>query len=424
MRTGLAGSLLVMLVTGGFAGASDWPRFRGPNGAGQGQGDAIPAAWTDADHNWKVKLAGSGSASPVVIGNRIFVTSASAGANGNQISVQCLKTSDGRTLWQRKYDSDDPRRYRYNSPAVSTPAADTKHVYLPLPSPRRYRVVAIDHAGKEKWQREFDGLKTDHGGGGGSLILHDGMVIVVCDHQKPNSYAAALDCVTGKVRWKVARASGGEATYATPCIYQPKNGPAQLILSSYKCGMTSLDPQTGKTNWQIESIYNKRCVGSAFVYAPDAGPHLLYGSCGGAGGAKPCTLVAVAPGDPANGIKPKRVYTLTNRYIPYVPTGVIKGDLLILPDDSGAVTCVKAATGQKLWRQRVGRGFYSSPVVVGDRVYCVTRRGKLAVFAASDTYKLLGTTDLHEKCHATPAVAGGVLYVRTFTHLISVGGKR
>jgi len=424
MRTALAGSLLVMLVMGGVAGASDWPRFRGPNGAGQGQGDAIPVTWTDADHNWKVKLAGSGSASPVVISDHIFVTSAAAGADKNQISVQCLKTSDGSTVWQRVYDSDDTRRYRYSSPAISTPAADSQRVYIPLPSPRRYRVVAIDHAGTEKWQLELDGLKTDHGGGGGSPILHNGMVIVVCDHQKPNSYVAALDCATGTIRWKVPRASGGEATYATPCIYQPKKGPAQLILSSFQCGMTSLDPRTGKTNWQLDGIYDKRCVSSLFVYAPDAGPHLLFGGCGGAGGAKRRTLVAVAPGDPANGSKPKLVYTLRNRHVPYVATGVIKGDLLILANDSGSVACAKVATGEKLWRKRAGRSFYSSPVVVGDRVYCLTRQGKMVVLAASDTYKLLGTTDLGEKCDATPAVAGGVMYVRTFTHLISVGGRK
>jgi outer membrane protein assembly factor BamB len=422
MRTVLTGSLLITLMTFGLVEAADWPRFRGPNGAGQGQGDAIPVAWTDKDHNWKVKLPGSGSASPVVIGDRIFVTS--AGPEKGQIIVQCLKASDGSTLWQRTYDSGDKHRYRYNSPVVSTPAADDKHLYVPLPTRQRYRVLAIDHAGKDKWQCDLPGLRTDHGAGGGSLIVHDGMVIVVCDHQEPNSYAAAFDCATGKVRWKVARKSGGEATYATPCIYQPRRGPAQLILSSLKCGMASLDPRTGKANWQLEGIYDKRCVGSVFAYTPDTGPHLLYGSCGGGGGAKPCTLVAVVPGNAADGTKPKLAYTLRNRNIPYVPTGVIKGDLLFLPDDSGIVTCARAATGQTLWRKGIRRSLYSSPVIVGDRIYFATRKGTMIVLAAADTYKLLGTTDLGEKCHATPAVAGGVMYIRTFTHLISVGGKK
>jgi len=419
MRAGLVESLLIVLTVG-LAGASDWPRFRGPNGAGRGGGDAIPVTWTDADLNWKVELAGSGSASPVVIGARIFLTSAAEG----KIVVQCLGTSDGGELWRRTYDPEDKRRYVHNSSAVSTPAADGSQVYIPLPSPQSCRVVAIDHAGIEKWQRRLAGLKTDHGAGGGSLILHDGMVIVVCDHQKPDSYAAALDCATGEVRWKVARESGGEATYSTPCIYQPRKGPAQLILSSYQCGMTSLDPRTGKTNWQVKGIYDRRCVGSGFVYAPDDGPHLLFGSCGGGGGGKPGTLVAVAPGSPAKGTKPRRVYSLRNRYMPYVPTGVVKGDLLILPDDSGIVTCARAATGETLWRHGIKGRLYSSPVVVGDRVYLATRKGEMVVLAASDTFKLLGRTDLGEKCQATPAIAGGVLYVRTFTHLISVGGRK
>jgi outer membrane protein assembly factor BamB len=414
--------LLVLPTRARSATAADWPRFRGPNGTGHGQGDAIPIAWTDSDHNWRITLAGPGSSSPVVIDDRIFVTSATNGTN--RIVVQCFKTSNGSLLWQQTYDSGDRHRYKYTSVAISTPTADREHVYISLPSRERYRVVALDHSGKEKWRHDLPGLRTDHGGGGGSLIIHDGMLIAACDHQEPNSYAAALDCATGRLRWKTPRASGGEATYATPCIYQPVEGPAQLILSSYKCGMTSLDPHSGKMNWELTGIYDRRCVGSVLVHAPDAGPHLLYGTCGGAGGTKPCTLVAVAPGDPMAGTEPGLVYSLKNRYIPYVPTGLVTGELLVLPDDSGYVTCVQATTGKTLWRQGLKGRLYSSPVLIGDRIYFATRQGKMVVLAAADTYKLLGTSNLGETCDATPAVAGGVLYVRTRTHLLSVGGKK
>jgi len=407
------GSLLVRIaLLLGFAvpaTGQEWTRFRGPHGSGQSEATTIPTTWTSQDYKWRVKLPGIGYSSPVVWGNRIFVTCAFE-ENATRI-IRCLDTSDGSLLWKRSFESTTYKKNSLNSYAAASPAVDKGHVYVVWTTPTQFIVLALTQdKGREVWRRDLGSYAARHGSGA-SPIVFDGMVIVP-NEQSPKSSAIALDPRTGKTRWETELPveRGG---YATPCLYRPDEGPPQLILAGSAYGLISLDPYNGKENWAIK-VFEDRVVGSPAVAAG-----LIFGNCGQGGGGK--RMVAVRPGLPSNGNKPELVYD-NRRSMPYVPTPVACGRLLFLFSDSGVVTCLDAPSGDIHWQQRVGGKFFGSPVRVADRIYCMSRDGEMVVLAAADEYRLLGKFSLEEPSNSTPAIADGVMYLRTDSHLMAIGG--
>lgn len=407
----LASCLLLLLMSVTSALAQPWPRFRGPNGEGLSEATTIPVTWTDKDYLWKVKLAASGQSSPVVWGPRIFVTSA-LDADGTQI-LQCLKTSDGSQLWQRQFASITHHKHAMNAYASSTPALDAQRVYLAWATPKNYLVVALDQErGEELWRRDLGPFVAEHGFGASPIVYED-MVILINDQDGPSN-VTALDCATGKTRWQAPRRTE-KAGYSTPCIFQPEGGSPQLVLSSWAHGLTGLEPRSGKTIWEL-GVFKHRVVGS-----PTLASGLIVASAGTGGIGK--RLVAVQPGNPDKAVEPKLAYEVTGS-LPYVPTSVIKGDLLFLWYDRGVVSCLDAPTGKIHWRERIGGDYFSSPVRVADRLYNVTREGKVVVLAAAKEFRPLGEIALGEASKSTPAIADGVMYLRTLSQLMAVGGGK
>ena len=232
------------------ASAQEWSRFRGPNGSGVSSATTIPVRWTEKDHLWKVKLPGVGHSSPVLWGDRIFLTSGEE-ESGKRFVI-CLRATDGGRLWTRELPGERHGKHADNSFASATPAVDASHVYLSWATPKEYIVQALDHDGKDVWRVDLGPFKSGHGFGS-SPIVHDDLVIVAND-QDGKSSLVALDRQTGKTRWQVARQC--KASYATPVVYQPKGKPAELILTSWELGITSIDPKTGQKNWE-QDIFSK-----------------------------------------------------------------------------------------------------------------------------------------------------------------------
>jgi outer membrane protein assembly factor BamB len=243
-------------------------------------------------------------------------------------------------------------------------------------------------------------------------MVWEDLVIVPNDQDGPST-VVALDTVTGKTRWQADRRSE-KAAFSTPCIFQPEGGKPQLILSSWAHGISSLDPQTGKTYWELP-VFQFRAVGSPTVAAG-----LIFASAGVGGVGR--QMVAIRPGDPDSAAEAKVVYRPNNPF-PYVPVPVAKGNLVFLWQDKGIVTCLDGPTGKVHWRERVGGDYFSSPVRVADRLYCPTRNGEMVVLAASDHFQQLARFSLGDKAHSTPAVAGDTMYIRTFSQLAAIGGK-
>jgi outer membrane protein assembly factor BamB len=395
------------------AEAQEWSRFRGPNGSGESEAATIPITWTTKDYNWRVALPGTGHSSPVVWGNRVYVTSTHED-DATRI-VSCLDTADGKTVWQQSFSSKTYRKNGLTSYASATPPVDAERIYLTWTTPEAYNAVALDRqSGKEVWRRDLGPFAAQHGFGA-SPILSGGMLIVPND-QDEKSFVIALDGQTGKTVWQAERRTEKMgASYSTPCIYQPEGGSPQLILSSRAHGINALDPQTGKTIWEL-TLFEKRVVGSPMLAAG-----LIIAGCGEGQGGK--RFVAVQPGNPAKGIEAKMVYEFPTP-LPYVPTPVAYGHWVFLWSEQGLVTCADAPTGKIHWQEKVGGKFYCSPIRVRDCIYCISREGEMVVLAAAEKYKLLARVNLEESSDSTPAVAGGVMYLRTLSHLMALGGKK
>jgi outer membrane protein assembly factor BamB len=281
-------------------------------------------------------------------------------------------------------------------------------------------LVALDHDGGEIWKSTFDGVNCQHGPGISPVLVND-IVVFTHEHEKSdkNSRSAwiAVDRRTGKTRWELERQTSRKTSYSTPCVYSSGNGKPLLIFTSLAHGMTGVDPGSGAVVWEAASAFISRVISSP-VIAGD----LLIGTCGDGGSGK--RLIAVRPGTGSKSAEPEEVYKIENSKVTYVPTSVAKDGLLFTVHDRGQVSCLRSATGEKLWSQKPAGLFYGSPVWVNGKLYCITRKGKVVVIKAAPTYELLAVNPLGEDSYATPAVAGERMYLRTYSHLISIGGKK
>jgi outer membrane protein assembly factor BamB len=391
------------------AAAPEWPRFRGPNGSGVGTAVNLPERVSSVDILWKVELPGMGHSSPVIAGDRVFVTCAEK--ETGKRTLACVAAKDGKILWTQCFDGGVFREHADNSFASATPAVDDERVYLNSYSPEGSWIAAFDQRdGKPLWKKELGAFVSQHGPGASPMAWED-MVVVDFDQDQPKSFVAAFDGKTGAEKWRWEK-PGEKHSASTPCIFTPKSGGAQVVTISNSAGMTGLDARTGKPMWQIADLLPKRCVASPFV-APGG---LIIGQCG-EGGAE-SFVVAVKVSD--DGKSAQKAYEVV-RTGGYVPTPIAVGDYLFLWKENGYVTCLRAANNEQIWSERVKGPFYASPIAIGARLYNVTRKGELVVINAGEKFGELGRFDLGEGSFATPAVAGGHLFVRTFSHLMALG---
>ena len=406
---------VLLLVVASAGPAQEWTRFRGPNGTGLSQAIDLPTKWTAADYHWRVALPGGGHSSPVLWGERIFLMSADPESATRYIL--CLSADDGRELWRREYASSTHHLHNRNSYASSTPAVDADRVYATWATPECVILMAWDHEGRELWQRDLGPWTSQHGYGT-SPMLFEGMVILNNNQQAQQleagqtageSHIFALDAETGRDVWKAPRVST-RVCYSTPCLYRPDNGPPQLVCTTTGDGVFALNPYTGQALWKFADAFDKRVVSSPLV----AGG-LIFGSTGSGGGGN--YVAAVRPGPNA-----ELAYTVRNS-APYVPTVVARDGLMYLFYDRGVISCARVDSGEVLWRERHDAGFSGSPVLADGKVYIIDDEGTVVVLAASDEYRLLAENPLGEASRRTPAIAGGRLYFRTVSHLISVGGS-
>jgi outer membrane protein assembly factor BamB len=407
--------VLLPLVTQG----QEWTRFRGPNGQGISYAKTIPVKWIEEDYNWKIKLPGGGHSSPVLWGDKLFITSGDQQA-GNSI-IFALNVSDGKILWQKEYSLSKYRPNKLNSFATATPTVDADHVYMLWTSPEETILAALNHNGTEIWKRTFEGVKCQHGAGS-SPIVYDDIVIFTHEHENSSSKNArsfwiAVNRKTGETCWTLDRNTGPKTSYSTPCVYTPAQDKPQLIFNSNSHGMTSVSPETGKVIWEVASAFPARVVSS-----PVIADELLIGSCGDGGAGR--RLIAIRPGSSDGSIRPEEVYKIESGHRPYVPTSIAKGSLLFMFLDGGLVSCWNSAAGRQLWEEKPASRFFGSPVWVDGKLYCITMDGDVVVIRAAETYELLAINPLGETSHAAPAVAGGKMYLRTYSHLFSVGGRK
>jgi outer membrane protein assembly factor BamB len=397
------------------ATAGDWPRFRGPNGAGVAADATVPTEFKEGDGIlWKVPLPGKGNSSPVISRGKLFLQTASA--DGHDRQLLCLDAVTGKTLWSRSVSATTATIHKNNSLASSTPAADGERVYVLFWDGKAVTLTAFDYQGSPQWRQELGSFKSQHGFGT-SPVEYDGLVYVNYD-QEPSAVLLAFEAKTGKPAWRAER-KGYRESYSAPLVRETPAGRKELVVGT-TTATTGYDPKTGEELWSWTADFSWRSKGPLrTVASPVAWKDMVVIQYGDGDGSR-CITAIKAPGA---GTTPQLVWEKRKqRATPYVPCMLVVGDLLYCVTDDGYADCYDIATGKEVWsRKHLKNGqVYSSPVLIDGKVYAPVE-DEVFVFPAAPAFKLLADNKLGEPVIASPAVADGRLYIRGAKHLFCIG---
>jgi len=440
-------SLLAVALTLGLTAVvypQNWPSFRGQNGAGVADGNTPPTTWdTEKSVNvlWKTPIPGLGHSSPIIWGDRIFVTTAVSSAANSQFvhgltetaasaddnskhsfRVYCLNKNTGSVVWEKTIYEGVPkvRRHVKASYANPTPATDGKNLIVSFGSEGLY---SFDLNGKLLWKQDLgtlDGGWTAgpdfHWGFGSSPIIYKQLVIVQCDTQN-QSFVAAYDLANGKRVWQTPREE--DSSWSTPTIYESKEG-AELITSGTKY-YRGYDPQTGKELWRIGDGVDVK------IPTPIAANDLYF--LGGGSSNEQHAFYAVRAGVRGE-IKPaeadtKKIAWRNSQIRPHIVTPIVYKGYLYVCTDNGILSQYDASTGESTFRARLGSGgsFAASPVAADGRLYFFSEDGDVFVIKAGTTFELLARNAMGEVVMATPAIAGKMIIIRGQNHVFGIGVK-
>jgi len=396
----------------GTATASDWPRFRGPNGTGVSGDAGVPLELGDS-HNllWKVEIPGKGHSSPIVSKQRIFLQTASS--DGNARSLLCLDLVEGKPLWSQPAPGTVAKKHPKNSLASCSAAADGKAVYMPFWDGTRLSISAFDYDGKPLWNRDLGIFTSQHGPGHSPVVVKDR--VILANDQDGSSELVALKAATGEIAWRIPRPAH-RCCYSTPFLLErPKVGPELVVASTF--GFTGYDPADGSQRWSWQWKTNDRQLRT--VASPVV--HQGFAFLTGGDGSGDRHAVGVNLHLDGDRIAPQLEWE-TRKILPYVPCMLTRGEHLYFVNDFGLAGCYVAKTGKEVWKQQLNFGDVSaSPVMVDGRIYAFSEGGTARVIAAEPKFKELATADLGEGVAATPAIADGRLLVRGEEHLFCFG---
>ncbi len=427
-----------------LAADANWPQFRGPDASGLGTGTPVTEwnAATGKNILWQAAIPGLGHSSPVIWGNRIFLTTAvpekgdtslKTGMYGNVDSVEgeaaqsfrvyCVDRQSGKTLWERTATAGQPKSKRHpkSSHANPTPATDGTHVAVFFGSEGLY---VYDFNGRLLWKKDLGVLEASfyvmpgaQWGFSSSPVIANGKLIILADVLK-NSFLAAFDVHTGKELWRTARRD--VPTFGTPTV-APYTGQRevarQVVVNGWK-QVAGYDLETGKELWTMQ--------GKGDIPAPT--PVFADG------------LLVIThshgPGRPVYAIRTDAAGDLTansaslawvqERAGNYMPTPLLHDGLAYLCNDGAVLTVYRLSSGERVYQQRLGTGsswFSSSPVAAGGRLYATDEDGKTYVLALGPEFRLVAENEVGENVMSSPAVVDGIIYLRARHHLFAIGSK-
>jgi outer membrane protein assembly factor BamB len=420
------------------ASAGNWPQWRGPDGSGISNEKNLPSEWSPTKNiKWKTPIDGRSHSSPIVWGNRIFLTTSiegevvpgakavkhvlegdkeflhpdSVGADRKHtFKVLCIDRETGKILWQSTAWEGTPydNRHRKSSYAASTPATDGKLVYAFFGTEGLY---AYDFKGNLAWKAQLGNLGTVGMGTGTSPILFDNLVIVQCDEENgASSFIVAVDKKTGKEVWKTPRKV--QVSWSTPLLVRTATR-AELITSGTEA-LISYDPATGKELWRHKGVESNA------IPSPVANNEMAY-------------LVAGFPAKIAYAIKLGQNGDLTGtanvpwkyeKGTAYVPSPILYGDYLYLTTDRGILTCIDAKTGEVKYeggRIPIPATFTASPVAFENKILMTSEDGDTFIVKAGPKHEILGTNSVGEPVYASPAIADGRIFIRGEKNLYCIG---
>ncbi|MFQ5734183.1 MAG: PQQ-binding-like beta-propeller repeat protein, partial [Planctomycetaceae bacterium] len=406
--------LLALALPATLFAADDWNQFRGPGGDGKSNAKNVPVRFGEGKNiAWKTKIHGKGWSSPVVWGKQIWMQTATK--DGHEMFAVCVDAETGRIVHDIKVFHVKKPRFciEANSYASPTPFVEKGRVYVHFGS---YGTACLDaKTGKTIWERRD--LKCNHfRGPASSPIVHGDRLYVHFDGSD-FQYVVALDKTTGKTVWKTDRnidygTDNGDRkkAYATPAIITV-NGKEQLIAPS-AVETIAYDVETGKELWKV------RHGGMNAAARPVFGHGLVYISAGS--GRR--QLIAVKPTGQGD-VSDTHIVWQTGRGAPKRSSQILRGDLFFMINDKGVATCLDARTGKRHWTKRIGGDYWASPVLVGNRIYCFSKKGRIPVFKASKTFEKLADNQLGDGFNASPAFVDDAMILRSFSHLYRVERK-
>lgn len=412
-------SLAALMLAAGMLRAENWPQFRGPTAQGHSTEKNLPLTWSASENvAWKTALPGESWSSPIVWGDRVFVTTATDG--GESCRVLSLDRKSGKILWDTEvFKQVQRRKQARNTYATPTPATDGERVYAAF---NDGSFVALNFEGSKVWENRTHKFFGEHGLGT-SPILYDGLLIMAHDGssdgedkklgwQQPWDQARviALDAQTGKERWVGTRGLS-RISHGVPCIWQT-DGTAQVVTEAGDV-VQGFDIKTGERLWSSEVI------GEGKVPSAVLGEGLVFTS-GGWGGKE--TIKAFRLGGRGD-LKESSLVWEQKKGMPKVPSMIYAKPHLFAITDGGVASCMKAETGELVWQERVGGNFAASPVCAEGRIYFTGDNGETTVIEAGSEFKVLAKNPLGEKVQASIAVSQGSFFIRTEKNLIRIGEK-
>jgi outer membrane protein assembly factor BamB len=386
-------------------GAKYWPRWRGPSGQGLVTGSGYADRWSPTENVlWKQSVPGSGNSSPIVWGDRIFVTTARDG--GRRLSLLAYSRSDGSLLWE--VDAPTGRSesvHQKNGHASATPSTDGQRIYVSFGA---RGLMAFDFSGKLVWHQDL-GDMSNYWGTAGSPLLYKDRIILYQD-QNQNSFIAAFDAATGRELWRTRR--NARVGWGTPAAVRVVDHDEIIVNGQY--AVVAYNPDSGQELW--------RASGSTMetIPTPVVGHGLVFNSSGRAG-----PTLAIRPGGQGDVTRTHLVWS-SPRGSPFVPSPILYGDHLYMVNDMTSIaTAFEAATGESLWQGRLGvarrEGFSASPVAFDGKIFFTNDDGETFVLRAGSTFELLHTNQIGERMLASPALVDGKWYFRTQGHLFAIG---
>lgn len=426
-------STLLLLDATSFA--ANWPQWRGPSGQGVSEEKNLPTQWgVGKNIKWKTAIPGRSHSSPIVWGNRVFLTTAvegdvvpgakavkhmmgdkeflhpdSIGADReHSFKVISLDRETGKILWEQTAFKGTPydNRHRKSSYAASTPATDGKHVFAFFGSEGLF---AYDMKGKLVWRADLGKLATVGMGTGTSPLLHGNLVLMQCDEDNgTGSFIVALDKKTGKEVWRTPRKV--QVSWATPILVQTAKR-TELITSGTEA-IIAYDPETGKELWRHKGVESNA------IPSPVANMDMVFVSAGFP------TKIAMAINLGGSGDLADTVAWKYSKGTAYVPSPILYGNYLYLTTDRGILTCLDAKTGEVKYeggRVPIPATFTASPVAFDGKILLTSEDGDTFMVKAGPTHEILGTNSIGEPVYASPAIADGRIFIRGEKNLYAIG---
>jgi len=410
-------ALLLVLISTQIL-AADWTQFRGPGGSGISDSKGAPLKWSDTEGlTWKTDLPGPGTSSPIVFGNKIFLTCYTGAQPGRGASLDdlkrhllCLDRATGKLLWNTPVPADLPEQSGIREDhgyATSTPVADAERVYVFW---GKSGVFAFDHAGKKLWNTKV-GTQLNGWGSATSPVLHKDLVLVNASVE--SSSLVALDKKTGTQKWS---ARGITESWHAPLLVALPGGKSEVVAACIK-QVFGFDADTGAPLWTCQTG-----IGWYMCPTPVAKDGIIYAI----GGRNPQNGLAIKAGGRGE-VSGSHVLWKINKGS-NVPTPILHGDHLYWAHENlGVIYCASAKTGEIAYEERLNPNpgqIYASPVLADGKLYYVGRQGRVIIAAASPKFEVLADNTLENNrgvFNATPAFDGSRLLLRSNRALYAIG---